>query len=159
MSGGGLTPTVGTSSPVRDLGLIDLEAVHVRCFEAGPVSNSAIDIGDVAALSTNEMVVIVPHACFIERRRPNGLNTPDQSLVDEKAQCVVDRLARNGSNVGLGCLGHIIGGAVGLVSYGAQDCKSLGGDMEAVRPEHVGEVDVHELEIRQIWIKSKVGMV
>ncbi len=148
--------TIGTATPVGDFGFVDFESVHVRCFEAGSVADRAIDIDDVTALPADEMVVIVSDAIFVQSRRADRLDSPDQPFVDQEAESVVDGLARNGADVGLRSLGDVVSGAVWMKSDGPQDRETLGGDMKAMPSQHVCIIGDHNSENRQIWTQSKI---
>jgi hypothetical protein len=54
---------VGAQSPIDDLGLVDGEALEkaaaVGRGQAGSVANGAVDVGDDAARSTHDVVMVV----------------------------------------------------------------------------------------------------
>jgi hypothetical protein len=120
------------TTPIGNLGFVDLESVEVRCFEARSISHSTIDIDDVAAFAADEVVVVVSDAVLVQRRGADRLNAPNETFVDEQAERVIDRLARDRSDVGFGGFGDVFGRAVGLVSDGAKYRKPLRGDVESV---------------------------
>ena len=81
--------------PVDDLGFVDLETVVVVGGEAGHRSDSAVDVEHDAAASADQVVVIVAHSIFVAGSGSGRLDPADEVLVDEDAERVVDRLARD----------------------------------------------------------------
>lgn len=122
----------GATTPIGHLGLVDLEAIDIRCFETRSIAHCAIDVDDVTALATDEVVMVVAHAVLVESWRANWLNSTDQTLVDQEAEGVVHRLARDCSDVGLRCLGDVFRCAVGLVGHRSENGEPLRGDVESV---------------------------
>ena len=64
----GLALAVGTASPVRDLGLVDLIAVVVVGRETRSFANRAVDVHDAPADPTDQMVMVVANAILEARR-------------------------------------------------------------------------------------------
>ena len=122
----------GATTPVGNFSFVDLETVQIRCFETGSIAHCAIDIDDVTAFATDQVVMIVSDPVLVQRGRADRLNSTNETLVDQQAQGVVDRLARDRSDVGLGGFGHILCSAVGLVGDGSKNCEPLRGDVESV---------------------------
>ena len=79
--------------PVDDFGFIDVEPVVVVGGEARHVADGTVDVEDVVAPSTDQMVVVVPHPILVAGRRTGGLDPTDQIMFEEDAERVVDRLA------------------------------------------------------------------
>jgi hypothetical protein len=121
-----------TTTPIGNFGLVDLEAIQIRCFETRSISHCAIDIDDVAAFATDEVVVIVSDAVLVQRGRADRLNAANETFVDEQAERVVDRLTRDRSDVGLGGLRDVFRGAMRTVSDGTKNGETLRGDVESV---------------------------
>ena len=105
--------TRGTKSPVGDLGFIDLVAMVIRCRQAGSRADRTVDVNDTAALTTDQVVVVVVHPVLVASRRTDGLNPSKKALIDQDGQSVVDRLARNGAEFELRDFGDFVGGHVG----------------------------------------------
>lgn len=122
----------GATTPIGHLGFVDLEAVHVRCFETRSIAHCAIDVDDVTAFATDEVVMVVSDAVLVQSGRANRLNSTDQTFVDQKAEGVIHRLAGDCSDVGLRCLGDVFGRAVGLVGHRSENGEPLRGDVESV---------------------------
>ena len=127
----GLLETIRTAPPVGDLGLVDLVAAIVDGRETRRGADRAVDVDHAAADSTDQMVVVVADAILEARRRPGGLNAPDQALGDQQAQGVVHRLQRDGADLGPDDLGHGVGRDVRLTRDRPQDRQSLGRDLDA----------------------------
>lgn len=64
--------------------------------------------------------MVVADAVLVASRRTGGLNAPQQAFVDQDAECVVDRLARDGADIVSGGLGDIVSGAVGAFRHGLE---------------------------------------
>lgn len=96
------------------------------------MADSAIHIGHLTTSTADDVMVVVAHAALVESRRANGLNSANDASFGQQGECVIDGLARNSSDVGLGLLGDGIGGAVGKCCHCAHHGKALGCDMKAV---------------------------
>jgi hypothetical protein len=82
-----------TTAQVGDFGLVDLVAHVVGRRQARGSADGAIDVDDSAALATYQVVVVIINATFVASSGPDGLNPPDETLVDQDAEGVVDGLA------------------------------------------------------------------
>lgn len=96
------------------------------------------------------MVVVVAHTRLESRWRPGRLNAPDEAFGNQDAEAVVDRLERDGPNLGPDGFGHGVGRSVGLTRDGPQDGQSLGGHLNAALAKEIGRVGGHALMLRQI---------
>ena len=83
------------------------------------------------------MVMVVTDPVFEARRRPGGLNAPDQALGDQQAKRVVHRLQRDGADFGPDDLGYGVGGDVRLTGYRSQHRQALCGDLDTALPKDV----------------------
>jgi hypothetical protein len=144
----GLRHAIWTSAPVRDLGLVDLVAVVVRRRETRSGADGAIDIDDTAADATDQMMVIVADAILESRRRTSGLNPTNQALGDQHAECVVDRLKRDGADLGPHRLGNGIGSDVRPPRDGAQNSQSLRRHLDTALSKEVCRVGRHTRDVR-----------
>ena len=124
--GVGLGLTIRTAAPVGDLGLVDLVALVVGRREAGRGADRAVDVDHAAADATDQMMVVVADAILEARRRPGGLNAPDEALGDQDAEGVVHRLERDGTDLGPDDLGHAVGRDVGLTRDRPQHRQTAG---------------------------------
>ena len=87
--------------------------------------------------------MVVADPIFEAGRRSGGLNAPDQSLGDEEAERVVDRLQRDGADLGPDGLGHGVGRDVGLTGDRAQDRQPLGGDLDTAFTKEGRRIRTH----------------
>ena len=80
-------------------------------------------------------MVVVGHAILEEGGRAGGLDAPDEPLLDEDGQRVVDGLQRNGADFGPddGC--ERIRGDVRMARHRAQDGDPLRRDLDAALPQ------------------------
>lgn len=84
--------TLGASTPVDDLGFVDLVARVVGGCQAGDVADRAVDIGDGTARPADDVVVVVPDPRLVARNGARRLETPHQTRGSQRAQHVVDGL-------------------------------------------------------------------
>jgi hypothetical protein len=82
-----------TAAPIGDFSLVDLVAHVVDRRQARGSADSAIYVDDSAALATYQVVVVIINATLVASSGPDGLDSPDQTLVDQDAERVVDGLA------------------------------------------------------------------
>jgi hypothetical protein len=87
--------------------------------------------------------MVVADPIFVERRRPGGLNAPEQTLGDEHAERVVDRLEGDGADLGPDDLGGGFSGEVRLARYGPHHSQALGGHLDAALTKLGGGVESH----------------
>jgi len=139
----GLGHALGTASPIRDLGLVDLEPLIVGRGEARGRSDRAIDVDHAAADPADQMMVVVADAILEAGWRADRLDTPEQPFLGQQAEGVVDRLEGDGADLGPHHFRHAVGGDVGLTSDGTQDGQSLGRDLDAVLTEKIAWVGGH----------------
>ena len=124
-----------TAPPVCDLGLVDLVAATVVRREARRCADRAIDVDHAAAVSTDQVMVVVADAIFEASRRPGGLDSPDKPFGDQQGQTVVDRLQRDGPDLGPDGLGHGVGRDVRLTRNRPQHRQALGRHLDATFTE------------------------
>ena len=60
--------TLGAESPVGHFGLVDNEAIIVGGRQARGLPNGTVHVGDVTAVATDDVVMIVTDPIFVERR-------------------------------------------------------------------------------------------
>ena len=129
---------IGTGAPIDDLCLIDLKTGVTGCVQAGCRTDGAIDIIGFSAGAADQMVMVVPDPIFIKGGRTRGLNAADETLFDQHSKGIVNRLLRNGPNVGADVLGDRVHRAVRPVRDGLQHGQALGRDGDAILAEQVG---------------------
>jgi len=95
------------------------------------------------------MVVVVANPILEASRRSGGLNAPDEAFGDQDAEGVVNRLERDGPDLGPDDLGHFVGRDVGLTRDRPQDSQSLGRDLNTALPKEVSRVSSHTGTIDQ----------
>ena len=132
-----------TATPVDDLGLVDRVTAVVGRRKAGSGADRAVDIDQTAADSTDQMVMVVADPILVPGRRSGRLNAPDQPLGDEDAKGVIDRLKRDGPDLGPDDLGHAVGCDVGLAGYRPQNSQSLSRHLDTALPKKVNRVSGH----------------
>ena len=64
----GLCEAVGTTTPIGDLGLVDLVTHVVSRREAWSRADRAFDVDDAAAIAADQMMVVIAHAIFESSR-------------------------------------------------------------------------------------------
>ena len=128
-------PTGGAAAPVDDLGLVDLVPRVVGRGQARRGTDGAVDVDHAAAGATDQMVVVVADPILVARRRPGGLDAPEQTHVGQHADGVVHRAARDGADVGPDDLDHVVGGEVGPARHRPQHGQALRGDLETLLPK------------------------
>ena len=89
------------------------------------------------------MVMIVANSILVKRRRSGGLDAPEQTLGDEHAERVVDRLEGDGADLGPDDLGRGFSGDVRLTTHRSHDGQPLGGDLDAALTKQGGGVESH----------------
>jgi hypothetical protein len=130
-------------APVHDFGFVDPEARVVCSSEAWSCADGTIHIDHDSASSANEVVVVVADAVFIQGRGANRLNAPNESLLCEHPESVVDRLTRNCPDLCASHFHHAVGGDMGLFRHGTKHSKALGGDLEPVRAKNGSGIRCH----------------
>ena len=133
----GLGQAIGTTAPVSDFGLVDLVAHVIDHRETGGGADRAVNVGQTAADSADQMVVVVTDPILEASRRPGWLNAPDETRGDQEAKTVVDRLEGDGTDFGSDDLGHPLGRDVGLRRDRPQDSQSLSRDLNAVLTKEI----------------------
>ena len=120
--------------PISNLGLVYLVARVIDRRQARRGADRAIHVDDAAAISADEVMVIVANAVFEARRRSRGLNPPEQALGDQQAQGVVYRLPRDGADLPPDDRGHGVGCDVRLTRDRPQHGQPLGRHLNAALP-------------------------
>ena len=129
---------IRTAPPVHDFRLVDLVAPAVGRGETRRGTNRAIDVYATAAASADQMMVVVAHAIFEAGRGSGRLNAPQHAFGHQQAEGVVDRLQRNGADLGPDGFSHGVGRDVRLSRHGSQHGQSLGRDLNTKLTEEIG---------------------
>jgi hypothetical protein len=94
---GGCARAFGTQAPIDDFGLVEDEAIeHVVVVGRGQawrVTDRAIDVGDDATGSADNVVVVVANPGLVARNHAEWLNPSDQTDGGESVENVVHGLA------------------------------------------------------------------
>jgi hypothetical protein len=86
---------VRAQTPESDVRLVHQISGVVGGCEARCLSDRAVDVGDAAALSANEVMVVVSDPAFVACRAPRRFDSPYESCCGERVQCLVDGLERH----------------------------------------------------------------
>ena len=120
------------SAPIDDFGFVNFESVGVVRGEAGHLANSAVDVEHHPAHPADQVVVVIADPALVATRRARRLDPADQVLVDEDAERVIDRLPRDGAELGAHDVAQLVGCGMWVLRNGAHDRESLSGDLDAV---------------------------
>jgi hypothetical protein len=115
----------------------------VRGGQAGRFADGAVDVDRFSTCAADQVVVIVTNAVFEAGRRPGGLNPPEQPLLGQHAEGIVNCLSRDGTDFGAHFLGNGVRRTVRATCYGPQHSQSLDCDLETVIAEQLGWVGGH----------------
>ena len=91
--------------------------------------------------------MVVVDTIFEAGRGPDGLNPPEQADIDERAECVVDRLPGDCADLLPDVNGNSVGGGMWMTLHGPQDCEPLSGDLDAAFPKGAGRVGEHDVRL------------
>ena len=83
----------------------------------GRVADRAVDVDHPAAGAADEVVVVVADAVLVAGRRAGRLDAPEEAVVGEDGEGVVDRLARDGADLGPHGRVDVVGRAVRQVGH------------------------------------------
>ena len=81
--------TLRTPAPKSNLRFVDFVAKVVARLKTRRRADYTVNVNDVAADTTDEVMVIVTHAIFITRRRSDRLNSTNQALLYQDGECVI----------------------------------------------------------------------
>ena len=101
------------------------------------------------------MMVIIPHAIFIESHRTNGLNLAKDPPLDHRGERVVDGLLGDRTEVLCGHQCNVLGGGVRVAVHGAQHGETLRGYWQAMCAQCGERVKEHVMTVAKIWTESK----
>jgi hypothetical protein len=96
------------------------------------------------------MVVIVSGSAFVARRRAVRPYAPNQTLVDQDGEGVVDRLTGNDTYLGADGPGDVIRGDVRFPCHRCKNGEALGRDLNTVSTQEIGRVVKHCENVRPI---------
>jgi hypothetical protein len=146
----GFSETLGATAPVHYLGLVDLVTRVVVRGQTRRGADCAVDIDHPAASAAGQVVVVVTGPTLEARRRPGGLDAPNETLLGKDAEGVVHRLTGDDADLGPYGLGDVVRSAVRLTRYRRQNRQALGRDLNAVLAEEIGWIVTHNWRIRPI---------
>ena len=119
---------------------MDLVALVVERGEARGVPDRAVDVDHAAAESTDQMMMVVADAIFETRWRSCRLKAAEEPSVDQHGERVVDRLKRDGADLGSDHLRDRVRRDVRMTADGAEDSQPLGCDLNTALTKEVGRV-------------------
>ncbi len=129
--------TIWTAAPEDHLGFVDLVTGVGGGGQARGVADRAVDIDHPAAGTADEVVVVVTDPILVACRRSGGLDASDEVLVSQNPKGVVDRLARDGADLGPHQLGKVVRRTVRSSRHRPEHCQPLGRDLETVSTKKV----------------------
>lgn len=127
-----------TGPPIDYLRLVDPVARVVCGGQAGGVSCGAVDIDCFSAAAADQVMVVVTDPVLIERGGPGGLDAPDETLLDQHPEGIIDGLSRNGSDVRANLARDGVCGGVRKLGHRPDHGQTLGRNGNAVTAEGVG---------------------
>jgi hypothetical protein len=89
------------------------------------------------------MMVVVSDPILEAGGRPGWLNAPDETLGGHQTERVVDRLERDGADLGPDRLGYAIDRDVGMTRDRPEDSQTLGRNLDSALPKQVGGLVRH----------------
>src|SRR5262249_39581337 len=105
---------------------------------------------------TDQVMVVVTDTILVEGRRSGGLDAPDEPLLDQHREGVVNRLSRDGADVGANARSDVVGRAVGPTRHDPQYCEALGRDMDTTFAQEFGQIAGHAETIFGFWTTSRI---
>ena len=137
-------PAVGASSPVSDLGFVDLVALVIHSCETGCGTDRAVDIDDPTADAADQMMMVVADASFEAGRRTRWLNATENALAHQQAERVVDRLERDCTDLGPDNRSYDVRCGMRMGRDRSQHRKALCCDLNAVETQEFSRVVGHD---------------
>lgn len=86
------------------------------------------------------MVVIVADPILVERGRSGGLDAPDEALLSQSSKGVVNRLPRDGAEIGANVFGEGVRRAMGPTRHRPQHGQALGRNGHAVFAKELSRI-------------------
>jgi hypothetical protein len=84
------------------------------------------------------MMMVVTDSILVESGRACGLDAPNETLLRQNSERIVNGLAGYGANAVPYMLGDIVGRTMGPLGNCSKDGQSLGGHLDAVFTKQVG---------------------
>src|ERR1700761_2060048 len=109
------------------------------------------------------MVMVVIHSVLVASGGTHRLDASKKSVTHEHPQGVIDRLARNGADVRLRDIRHLVRSDVRLARNGPEHRDALSGRLDATLAELFDRTHTHVwhrntiLDRVQLWNDSRVG--
>ena len=91
-------------------------------------------------MATDEVVMVVVDPVLVASRRARRLDTPDEALVGQDTEGVVNRLTRDGADLGPHEFLDLVGRAVRPAGHRSEDGQTLGRHLNTVLAEEVRSV-------------------
>jgi len=146
----GLSLAFGADTPVNDLSFIDFEAQFIGSLQARLLSHGTINVGCLATIATNDMVVVVANSIFIKCRCARGLDAANQAFFSQHPQGVINSLFGYGTNLCPHFFSNLFCRAVRARRYGPHHGESLGGYLNATFPQQLSQIIRHGGMLRHV---------
>lgn len=104
------------------------------------MSHRAVDVFRGAARAADEMVMVVVDAVLVACRGASRLNAPDQTLVGEDTEGVVDGLTGDGADLFAHDLFDLVRRGVGMTRDRPHDGQSLGCHLHPTLAKRLGYI-------------------
>ncbi len=109
-------------------------------LQAGPLPDCTIDVDRGATAAADEMVMVVVNPTLVASRGARRLDPPDEAFVGQGAQCVVDRLTRDGPDLGPHEVFDLVRRCMRPACHHAQNGQTLRCHLNTVLTEYVSRV-------------------
>ena len=145
----GRSATIGTGAPIDYLRLIDLEPCGVSGDQAGSFADGAIDISRFSTGATNHVVMVITDPILVAGWRSGWLNAPDEAFRGQHPEGVVNRLSRDGTDLGANLHGDEVRRGVGSIRNRPQHGQTLGRNCDAILAKKFGCVS-HSVRLNRV---------
>jgi hypothetical protein len=117
----------------------------VSRLEAGRVTHRTGDVDRGATAPTDQVVVVVIHPVLVTSQRARRLDPSDEPLVGQDAECVVDRLARHGTDLGPDQFLDLVGCAMRPFGHCSKGGQALSRDLHTASAQKVSRLRSHSI--------------
>lgn len=143
------------SAPINHFRFIDLITIRISDVEARAFTHRAINVRRISAHATDQMMMIVAHAIFIQRRRSRRLNPPQNPLLGKHSQRIINRLTRDGPQLGSNVFNDSIRRTMRLPTHRPHHSQTLSRHLHIMFAEYLRRVMNHGMDIVQLWTLSR----
>src|SRR5580692_590958 len=89
---------VAAQAPVKDLGLVNREAVVIGWGQAGCLADRAVDVSDDTARPAHDMMMVIADTPLEPDRAARRFDAADETRLGQRVQGLVDGLQGNMAN-------------------------------------------------------------